>query len=113
MNHFINFVMKVKQFLYLQKYLYLCQGLMKMKKWYGGLLIMALCVMLFLLYSLNGIPPQKQSTKQSAYSFFNNNSQPNDSIKGSSNVEAASFNAELKRIAKTNKKATFGTCRGA
>ncbi|XP_058757384.1 hydroxyproline O-galactosyltransferase GALT3 isoform X2 [Vicia villosa] len=86
------------------KHLYLCQGLMKMKKWYGGLLIMALCVMLFLLYSLNGIPPQKQSTKQSAYSFFNNNSPPNDSIKGSSNVEAASFNAELKRIAKPTKR---------
>ncbi|CAK8563846.1 unnamed protein product [Lathyrus sativus] len=80
------------------------QGLMKMKKWYGGLLIMALGVMLFLLYSLKGIQPQKQSTKQSAYSFFNNNSPPNDSIKRSSNVEAASFNADLKKMPKPTKR---------
>ncbi|CAL5199051.1 unnamed protein product [Lathyrus oleraceus] len=85
------------------KHLYLLQGLMKMKKWYGGLLIMALGMTLFLLYSLKGIQPQKQSTKQSAYSFFNNNSPPNDSIEGSSNVEAASFDADLKKMPKPTK----------
>ena len=42
-----------------------------MKKWYGVLLAMALVMMLVLLYSLKGFQPQKQSEKQSAYSFFN------------------------------------------
>ncbi|KAI4335041.1 hypothetical protein L6164_013725 [Bauhinia variegata] len=60
------------------KRLYLVQGLLKMKRWYGGLLIVALGMMLVLLYSLIRIQPQKQSTKQSAYSFFNNHP-PNDS----------------------------------
>lgn len=48
-----------------------------MKKWYGGLFIIALGMMLLLLYTLKGIQTQPQ--KQSAYSFFNNHS-PNDSI---------------------------------
>lgn len=45
----------------------------------------------------------QQATKQSAYSFFNNNSPPNDSIKGSSNVEAASFDSDLKKMPKPTK----------
>ncbi|XP_061360260.1 hydroxyproline O-galactosyltransferase GALT3 [Gastrolobium bilobum] len=81
------------------KRLCLVQGLLKMKKWYGGLLIMVLGMMLILLYSLKGIQPQKQSAKQSAYSFFNNNS-PNDSIKGSSNLPVNSSDVELKRVPK-------------
>ncbi|XP_004508103.1 hydroxyproline O-galactosyltransferase GALT3 isoform X2 [Cicer arietinum] len=72
---------------------------MKMKKWYGGLLILALCMMLFLLYSLKGIQPQKQPAKQSAYSFFNNHS-TNDSGQGSSNVAVTSFDVEPKSVPK-------------
>ncbi|XP_027332361.1 hydroxyproline O-galactosyltransferase GALT3 isoform X2 [Abrus precatorius] len=85
------------------KRLYLFQGLLKMKKWYGGLLIMALGVMLFLLYSLKGIQPQKQSAKQSAYGFFNNHT-PDDSINGNINLLVNSSEVELKRVPKPTKR---------
>ncbi|TKY54290.1 beta-1,3-galactosyltransferase 16 [Spatholobus suberectus] len=79
------------------KRLHLVQGLLKMKKWYGGLLIMALGMMLFLFYNLKGIQPQEQSSKQSAYSFFNNHT-PDDSIKGTNNLPGNSSDVELKKV---------------
>ncbi|KAK7363428.1 hypothetical protein VNO77_05571 [Canavalia gladiata] len=85
------------------KWLYLVQGSLRMKKWYGGLLIMALGMMLFVLYSLKGIQPQKQSAKQSAYGFFNNHT-PDDSINGSSNLPVNSSEVELKRVSKPIKR---------
>jgi beta-1,3-galactosyltransferase len=98
-------MMKLMHFLCLQKPLYLVQGLMKMKKWYGGLLIIALGMMLFLLYNLKGIQPQKHSTKQSAYGFFNGHSPPNDSIKGSNNVAVVtSFDEEQKLVPEPTKR---------
>lgn len=76
-----------------------------MKKLYGGLFIMALGMTLFLLYSLKGIQPQKQSTKQSAYSFFNNHSPPNDSIKENNHVAVVtSFDADQKMAPKPTKR---------
>ncbi|XP_028211146.1 hydroxyproline O-galactosyltransferase GALT3 isoform X5 [Glycine soja] len=68
-----------------------------MKKWYGGLLIMALGMMLLFLYNVKGIQPQKQSAKQSAYNFFHNHT-PGDSINGSSNLPVNSSEVELKRV---------------
>ncbi|RZB55062.1 hydroxyproline O-galactosyltransferase GALT3 isoform X4 [Glycine soja] len=79
------------------KRLHFVQGLLKMKKWYGGLLIMALGMMLLFLYNVKGIQPQKQSAKQSAYNFFHNHT-PGDSINGSSNLPVNSSEVELKRV---------------
>ncbi|KAG4929447.1 hypothetical protein JHK86_046408 [Glycine max] len=81
----------------MQKRLHFVQGLLKMKKWYGGLLIMALGMMLLFLYNVKGIQPQKQSAKQSAYNFFHNHT-PGDSINGSSNLPVNSSEVELKRV---------------
>lgn len=64
---------------------------------------MALGMMLFLLYSLKGIQPQKQSAKQSAYGFFNNHP-PNDSIEGSSNLPVNSSDVELRRVQKPTRR---------
>jgi beta-1,3-galactosyltransferase len=76
-----------------------------MKKWYAGLLIIVLGMMLFLLYNLKGIQPQKHSTKQSAYSFFNGHLPPNDSIKGSNNVAVVtSFDEEQKIVPEPTKR---------
>nr|KYP52587.1 putative beta-1,3-galactosyltransferase 16 [Cajanus cajan] len=69
-----------------------------MKKWYGGLLIMALGMMLFFLYNLKGIQPEKQSAKQSAYSFFNNHTLLDDYINGNSNPPVNSSKVEIKRV---------------
>ncbi|XP_020230191.1 hydroxyproline O-galactosyltransferase GALT3 [Cajanus cajan] len=80
------------------KRLHLTQGLLKMKKWYGGLLIMALGMMLFFLYNLKGIQPEKQSAKQSAYSFFNNHTLLDDYINGNSNPPVNSSKVEIKRV---------------
>jgi len=74
-----------------------------MRKWYGGLLIIALGMMLFFLYNLKGIQPEKQSTKQSAYNFFNNHT-PDDSIKQSSNIPVNSSKMEQKRVPKPTKR---------
>ncbi|KAF7837668.1 hydroxyproline O-galactosyltransferase GALT3 isoform X1 [Senna tora] len=73
-----------------------------MKKWYGGLLIIALGMMLTLLYSLIGIKPQKQLVKQSAYSFFNNHA-PNDSSTRN-HLTIDSSEVELKKVPKPTKK---------
>ncbi|XP_019464792.1 PREDICTED: hydroxyproline O-galactosyltransferase GALT3 [Lupinus angustifolius] len=87
------------------KGLYLVQGLLKMKKWYRGLFVMALAMMmLILLYSFKGIQPQKHSPKQTAaYIFFNNHS-PNDSIKGTTHPVNSS-ELELKKVPKPTERA--------
>ncbi|XP_047166257.1 hydroxyproline O-galactosyltransferase GALT3 isoform X1 [Vigna umbellata] len=74
-----------------------------MRKWYGGLLIIALGTMLFFLYNLKGMQPQKQSAKQSAYNFFNNHA-PDDSIKQSNNLPVNSSKMESKRVPKPTKR---------
>ncbi|KAK4265960.1 hypothetical protein QN277_026943 [Acacia crassicarpa] len=72
-----------------------------MKKWYGGLLIIALGMMLILLYSPFRMQ-QHKSVKQSDYSFFNNHP-PNDStvrnnpIVNSSHVEVKETPKPTKR----------------
>lgn len=59
---------------------------------------MALGMMLFFLYNVKGIQPQKQTPpKQSAYGFFNNHA-PDDSVNANSNVPVNSSKVELKRV---------------
>ncbi|EOY06836.1 Beta-1,3-galactosyltransferase 16 isoform 1 [Theobroma cacao] len=65
------------------KSLSLAFGLFRMKKWYGGVLIVVLAIILVFSYSLRETQPKKQS----AYDFFNNHppkdshTKENDSIK--------------------------------
>ncbi|KAL4308780.1 hypothetical protein GQ457_01G029850 [Hibiscus cannabinus] len=77
------------------KSLSLIFGLFKMKKWYGGVLIVVLAIVLVFSYSLRETQPRLGETrpsptetgpkKQSAYEFFNNHpaedSKENDSLK--------------------------------
>lgn len=60
---------------------------------------MALGMMFLLLYRLKRIQPQKQSVKQSAYSFFNNHS-PNDTINGSNNLPINPLDVKLQKPTK-------------
>ncbi|MED6174994.1 hypothetical protein PIB30_074273 [Stylosanthes scabra] len=53
-----------------------------MKKWYGGLLIMTLVMMLVFLYSFKGFQPRKQS----AYNFFHNQQLVDDYVNGGSSA---------------------------
>ncbi|CAJ1940751.1 unnamed protein product [Sphenostylis stenocarpa] len=63
-----------------------------MRKWYGGMLIIALGMTLFFLYNLKGIQPRQQLAKQSAYNFFNSHT-PDDF-----NLPVNSSELELKRV---------------
>ncbi|XP_020961178.1 hydroxyproline O-galactosyltransferase GALT3 isoform X5 [Arachis ipaensis] len=81
------------------KRLHLIQGLLKMKKWYGGLLIMTLVMMLVFLYGYKGFQPQKQSAKQSAYNFFHNQQVVDDYVNGGSSAPPVnSSKVEQKRV---------------
>ncbi|XP_057421279.1 hydroxyproline O-galactosyltransferase GALT3 isoform X2 [Lotus japonicus] len=85
------------------KRLSLVQGLLRMKKWYGGLLITVLGMSLLLFYSLKGIQPQKQPAKQSAYGFFNNHPQ-NGSVKESISLPVNSSDVEPNQVPEPRKK---------
>ncbi|TYJ45548.1 hypothetical protein E1A91_A02G064500v1 [Gossypium mustelinum] len=47
-------------------------GLFKMKKWYGGVLILVLAIVMVFSYSLRETQRPQPKKKQSAYDFFNN-----------------------------------------
>ncbi|XP_028791601.1 hydroxyproline O-galactosyltransferase GALT3 isoform X2 [Neltuma alba] len=72
-----------------------------MKKWYGGLLIIALGMMLILLYSPFRMQPQK-SVKQSAYSFFNNHAPTDSTVRN--NLAINSSNVAVKETPKPTKR---------
>lgn len=80
-----------------------------MKKWYGGLLIIALAMMLILLYSLFGMQPQK-SVKQSAYSFFNNHNPTDSTVRN--NITISSSNVEVKGVPKPTKRPHYIDVKG-
>ncbi|KAG6667907.1 hypothetical protein CIPAW_01G132800 [Carya illinoinensis] len=65
-----------------------------MKKWFGGMFVLALVMILVLRYSLMGIQPKKQS----AYSFFKNHP-PNESQKRDSG-SIRSSEMQAKKVAK-------------
>ncbi|KAG7995740.1 hypothetical protein I3843_01G124300 [Carya illinoinensis] len=65
-----------------------------MKKWFGGMFVLALVMILVLRYSLMGIQPKKQS----AYSFFKNHL-PNESQKRDSG-SIRSSEMQAKKVAK-------------
>jgi len=69
-----------------------------MKKWSGGMFIMALAMIMFLGYSLIVIQPQKQS----AYSFFRNHPANNSHTKDSDFVKPSQM--EVKKASKPSKK---------
>lgn len=73
-----------------------------MKKWYGGLLILALGMLLILLYGLIGMQPQKQSVKQSAYSFFNNHTPNNSAVRN--NLTINSSDVKIRSVPKPTKR---------
>ncbi|KAJ4721936.1 Galactosyltransferase [Melia azedarach] len=60
----------------------------KMKNWSGGLLIMALAIILLISYSFMGSQPQ-QKHKQSAYEFFRNHPAEDSDVKASQRVRSS------------------------
>ena len=69
-----------------------------MKKWSGGLFIMALAVILVLRYSLIAVQPKKQS----AYDFFRNHPTNDSQVKDSGAVKSSQM--EAKKESKPSKK---------
>ncbi|KAM4127111.1 hypothetical protein ACJW30_02G066700 [Castanea mollissima] len=69
-----------------------------MKKWTGGMCIVALAVILVLRYSLIGIQPQKQS----AYDFFRNHPTNDSQMKDSGTIKSSKM--EVKKVSKSLKK---------
>ncbi|XP_023910680.2 LOW QUALITY PROTEIN: hydroxyproline O-galactosyltransferase GALT3 [Quercus suber] len=69
-----------------------------MKKWSGGMCIVALAVILVLRYSLIGIQPQKQS----AYDFFRNHPTSDPQMKDSGTIKSSKM--EVKKVSKLLKK---------
>ncbi|XP_075656453.1 hydroxyproline O-galactosyltransferase GALT3 isoform X1 [Castanea sativa] len=69
-----------------------------MKKWTGGMCIVALAAILVLRYSLTGIQPQKQS----AYDFFRNHPTNDSQMKDSGTIKSSKM--EVKKVSKSLKK---------
>lgn len=69
-----------------------------MKKWTGGMCIVALAAILVLRYSLIGIQPQKQS----AYDFFRNHPTDDSQTKDSGTIKSSKM--EVKKVSKPLKK---------
>ncbi|XP_018814250.2 hydroxyproline O-galactosyltransferase GALT3 isoform X2 [Juglans regia] len=65
-----------------------------MKKWFGGMFVLALVMILVLRYSLMGIQPKKQS----AYSFFKNHPANESQKKDSGSIRSSEM--QVKKVAK-------------
>ncbi|XWS38895.1 hypothetical protein CRYUN_Cryun18bG0002400 [Craigia yunnanensis] len=74
------------------KSLNLTFGLFRMKKWYGGVLILALAIVLVFSYSLRETQPKKQS----AYDFFRNHPAKDSHVKENDSIKSPKV--EVKKL---------------
>ncbi|KAH7511278.1 hypothetical protein ACOSP7_007108 [Xanthoceras sorbifolium] len=76
----------------------------KMKKWSGGLLIMALAMILLISYSFMGTTQQPRKRKQSAYSFWRNHPASDSDEKEGNDDAAKSPSIDVKKMRKSSEK---------
>lgn len=84
-------------------------SLFRMKKWSGGIVIIALVIGLIFSYSLLGTQPQK---KQSGYDFFRNHPPSDSHVKEKDSSPIRSPHLEVKKATKSSRKSHLINVKG-